>query len=278
MIVTFVICEGPHDAYFVGRLISQAQGYTVNENKLSDYPKEISEFILQRLASESADEIRLGKFSNPTIPICSYLNGENMVLPISVGGMNKVNEAKKLVADIVDSFNEKVLAVNYSTIKKIRMVFVYDADSRGVEETKRFFETHFLDIFDLAPENITIDTWIDNARKMPISLFIFREVGRDTGTLEDSLIGIFREQEEELVEQVRNIIDNRFEALGEHGDAIAYAAKKNKAILTACGQLEKRNAGSALTVVIRDTKLLDGVFNSERATPWQSLGDLFSVE
>lgn len=279
MIVTFVICEGPHDAYFVGRLISQTAAFVINEDKLNQYPKELQDFILQRLQKESAEEIRLGKFSNPTIPICSYRKEGHMVLPISVGGMTQLKNAKVLISEIITSYDKDVLTVSGSVIKQIRIAFVYDADSRGVEATKSFFIEHFSALFGTFSSEITTGVWIENERNVPISIFIFTDEGKDSGTLEDSLVGLFENKNKPLIDEVRKLINNNFEIKNEQADDVAYEAKKNKAILTTCGQLEKKNAGSALSVVIRDTKLLDNVFNdADRPTPWRQLGQLFIVD
>ncbi len=278
MNILFIICEGPHDAQFIGRLLSESKQYKSYESNLKEYPMPLDTFIMKKYHSQNVDEIRIGKPNYPMVPICAFLNtenNENLVLPVSMGGMDQYQKTIEYVNEIKSDFAYDVLRPQKSSIKKVSILFVYDADSRGVIKTISLFKERFESALKLTG-NIINSSWFCSD-DFPTSLYIFTGEDKDTGTLEDNIISLFATKNEEWVEATKGHISNNFEHLTPSGDPTAHTAKVNKGILTTCGQIEKSNAGYALTVVVRDTKLLNGAFDfSDQNTQWYKLLNLIN--
>lgn len=276
MKLLFVICEGPHDAQFIGRLLQESGKYESYNEQLKNYPSPLKEFISGKYTSQRIDEIRIGKPKFPLVPICVYkmLEGDHIVLPVSMGGMDKYRQAIEFVKETLDSFASDVLRQSKSVIESVSFLFVYDADSRGVDETKKLFIKRYNESLSLQ-DDFQREQWAGTGSKY--ALFIFTGNDGDTGTLEDNLLMLFRQNDNEWVDACDQHIQDRFESMANGGDETAHIAKINKAVLTSCGQIEKANAGYALTVVVRDTKLLKGAIDfSDQQTPWPKLLNLIN--
>ena len=276
MKLLFVICEGPHDAQFIGRLLQESGKYESYDEQLKNYPSPLKKFISGKYASQKIDEIRIGRPKFPLVPICAYkkLEGNHIVLPVSMGGMDQHRQTSEFVKEILNSFAADVLRQSKSVIESVSFLFIYDADSRGVDNTQKLFIERY-------NETLTIQgdfqkaQWAGTGSRY--ALFIFTGDDGDTGTLEDNLLMLFRQNDNEWVDQCEQHIQDRFETIANGGDKTAHTTKINKGVLTTCGQIEKANAGYALTVVVRDTKLLQGTLNfDDQQTPWSKLLNLIN--
>jgi hypothetical protein len=88
MKVLFALCEGPHDAQFLGRVMQESAEYKLYDVRLKDYPAPLGNFFIEKFNNRSVHELRIGKPDFPIVPICAYQNQitGNIVLPISIGG------------------------------------------------------------------------------------------------------------------------------------------------------------------------------------------------
>ena len=274
MKLLFVICEGPHDAQFIGRLLQESGRYESYNEQLKNYPSPLKEFISGKYTSQKIDEIRIGRPRFPLVPICAYkiLEGDHIVLPVSMGGMDQYRQTDEFIKEILDSFASDVLRQSKSVIESVSFLFIYDADSRGVDKTQELFIARYSETLTISGD-FQKEQWAGTGRRY--ALFIFTGNDGNTGTLEDNLLTLFRKNDNEWVDSCDQHIQERFENMAPGGDETAHRTKMNKAVLTTCGQIEKANAGYALTVVVRDTKLLQGTINfADQQTPWSKLLNL----
>ncbi|MET3135670.1 hypothetical protein AAKU61_000008 [Undibacterium sp. GrIS 1.2] len=272
MNVLFVFCEGPHDAQFIGRLMQESKQYKSYDEKLKDYIQPLGPFFSRKFLSKSVDELRIGKPHFPLVPICAYetQDKKTLIFPISIGGMDKFTQAIDLIKEIENSFSTDVLETSGSAIKDFSILFIYDADSRGVDDTVRLFEERFKSHYDRI-SGLTNSTWMKQ-RNHTLSVFVFTDTLGETGVLEDLLLELFRNTNEILVRETEKHFSTYFPQPAANADEIAHNAKRKKGVLASCGQMETGNAGAALTVVVRDTNLLNGAFNfSDASTQWSRL-------
>lgn len=263
MKILFVFCEGPHDAHFIGRLLKQSGQYEEFQAALKDYPGPLDKFFTLKFKQQKIDEIRIGgKPDYPLVPVCGLKDKEKdfLVLPISLGGIDQTEKASTLLKEIENDFSADILFRHESKVERISILFLYDSDTRGIQATTELFNERFQDFLG-SGVNISPDAWTTSPKGYPLSLFVFTKFDGNTGTLEDSLIELFRNHDKDLVEAAEKFLNEKFEAFTQNEDLGAYEAKKKKGVLTACGQTEKKIAGSALTVIIRDTQLLNNAFN-----------------
>jgi hypothetical protein len=277
MKVLFVMCEGPHDAYFVGRLLKESGHYSEFRTILQEYPSPLGDFIITKFRTRNVEEIRIGKPDNPLVPVCGFKNDNSniLVLPISLGGMDKIAETKKFLNEIMSSFAPDILQRNESKVVAVSILFTYDADARGVAETVALWNTRYAT--HLSEGNfITFAEW-HNLNGFRLGLFVFSGTDGNTGTLEDNLLDLFRCKDAGLLADAQKYLEPKFEHMSSGGDQLAHETKLKKGVLTTCGQVEKGNAGYALTVVVRDTKLLDGAFDfNDQNAQWTKLFNMIS--
>ena len=272
MKILFVICEGPHDAQFIGRLLKESGQYHNFDENLKAYPSPLKEFISGKYTEQNVDSIRIGKPTFPLIPVCAFKGNDSdqLILSVSMGGMDKYCETIEFVKEVQNAFADDILKQSKSIIGIVSFLFVYDADSRGIAQTEQLFKERFNSELNLTGD-INQSKWFQSNDFMS-SLFIFTGDDGDSGTLEDNLLALFKNRNEDWVNNSDSHIRNEFEEISDNADTIAHTAKINKGILTTCGQVEKSIAGYALTVVVRDTKLLNEAFDfSDQNTQWSKL-------
>lgn len=272
MKILFVLCEGPHDAQFVGRLLHESDQYELYNQKLKNYPSPLGDFFAAKFQNRTVQELRIGKPDFPQVPLCAFKSKQNggLVFPISLGGMDKYQDAIKLITEIEEALAADTLSVTNSDIHGYSLLFLYDADSRGKEGTIDLFINRFNKHYS-SINNEVGRSWV-NLREHLLSVFVFTDSSGETGVLEDALLDLFRLNAAAHVGDTENHFGTYFEACAEEGDKIAHEAKKKKGILTTCGQMEMQNAGAALTVVIRDTSLLNNAFDfTDKSTQWYML-------
>lgn len=274
MKLLFILCEGPHDAQFVGRLLLESGQYESWQEALRSYPEPLRGFFKAKFVSKNVDEIRIGKPGTPLVPLCACKRKDQdyLVFPLSMGGMAKSKEAIALIREIESSFSPDVCSTMGSAIDGYAILFIYDADSRGVDKTTGEFIEKVKGLYPELPATVNAE-WIQ-VREHALSLFVFTDASGETGVLEDLLLALFEKNGEKCLTETVAHFSQHFESISENGDEIAHEAKRKKGILTTCGQMEKQNAGAALTVVLRDTKLLNGAFDFESgASQWKGLLD-----
>ena len=278
MKILFVFCEGPHDAHFLGRLLRESGQYESYEQQIKDYPRPLGGFIAGKFRNSAVDEIRIGLPEKTLVPVCAYYNSSEqvIVLPIPIGGMDKTKQAIDLLHEIEQALHQNVLDVESSVIEAFGVLFLFDADSRGLSKTISLFQERFQPHFQNIPSNIHLN-WL-RLKGYPLSVFVFTDGQGEQGTLEDTLVSLFRQKNSELVCAAETLFPTHFEDCAKGGDHIAHEAKKKKGILTTCGQMEKKNAGYALTVVLRDSALLHNAFDfTDTNSEFSKLVNLINV-
>jgi hypothetical protein len=184
--------------------------------------------------------------------------------------MDKYRFSIDLVAEIENSFSKEILDVENSEIAAFSILFLFDADSRGVGSTIDLFIQRFQMHYQTLTSQIGSD-WV-GVKGYPLSTFIFTDKYGKTGVLEDVILDLFRINNHAHVQDTELHFGNYFEEPSADADTLAHETKRKKGILTTCGQMEKKSAGSALTVVIRDTNFLRGVFDFENeSSQWYHL-------
>ncbi|MBT9547974.1 MAG: hypothetical protein IV090_21470 [Candidatus Sericytochromatia bacterium] len=271
MKILFVLSEGPHDAQVIGRLLKVSGQYEEYTKPLKDWPKPLDQFIMTKFQTHNIDEIKIAKPKGPLVPACAFIHRESqdfLVLPIPLGGKDQTTIGNNLLTELYKSLSSKVLNISKSQIQGYGVMFIYDADNRGIKQTIELFRQDYN--FDQVKKR---NKWY--LYEHPISLFIFSSKN-NKGTLEDLLEIEFIQNSPHKIQASRQYLQTYFSAKSAQEDEIAYQAKKKKALLTVCGQAEKKLAGSALTVVIRDTQILDDAFDLQNANPWKELLDLIN--
>lgn len=278
----FIFCEGKHDANFIGRLLKASGKYTEYDKKISEYPGNLKKYIIKKHADAGVDleKNRINRIPYPIVPVSALHNetGDFLVLPISLEG-TKPEVGLKLLKNIRNSFSlhaaetDRAKSSDTPNIIGFSFLFIFDADSRGLQETINLFKKDYGD-FSKDIANINHASWIILGETR-LAVFVFTDHNGNTGTLEDIIVPIFSEKNKKLTDDAEIIVEHHFQKINPGGDMIAHNAKKKKAQITICGQQEKEIVGSALSVVLRDSVLLDNAFDFNNThTQWFKLLNL----
>ena len=126
------------------------------------------------------------------------------------------------------------------------MLFLYDANDKGVKYRVKQFQDRCAQSLGVQ-ENFQNGKWC-KANNAKAAVFVFTALGSDKGTLEDTLLALFKSKNESLVSEAQGFVEDNFErspnAAGQPPAASerqATVAKKNKAILTVGADKLKRN-------------------------------------
>lgn len=261
MNILFLFCEGGQDVQFLRRILIESKDYASNNDKISDYVKPFPNFFKTSFFEQNIDALILGEPQISMLPSSTLKKSDNSTLIIFYqmgGSLNKLVSTLKLL-EAVYTLTDPVLKdfSSQSGNNNYSILFFFDADDKGKDEVFREFCDKFSTFFGPELESLEIENWKKIKNDIPLGVFIFTEENSNHGTIEDTLISIFKEKEEELV----NCADDLLVRFSNHQcNNIAQRAKKNKSVLSICGQKEKKNAGYSLSVIIKNSSTLNGAF------------------
>lgn len=268
----FLFCffEGAHDANYFARILTESGEYCHQKERVSKYPNPINKFLQGLYEESNPDDITVGKPEERLTPIIALrsLTSKTYLLGFVTGGCDRV-ETATAVLDRLSTITtgsqllqQRLLGnANYS------ILFVYDADSRGIAPTIQKFHASYattLDKFGVS-ETPAHNTWV----KLPnisLAVYVFCD-GTGLGTLEDNLHRILHTVQEPALSAATAYLDAHSTYLGSGAvlpvdhDVVAHRARKRKAIFTIAGQREKKLVGTSLSVILRDSEMLKGAFD-----------------
>ena len=274
MKVLFLLCEGKHDAQFLGRILQQSGQYELYGEQLKSYPRPLGRFVRQRFQDSNVDEITLGRPQPGAVPVAAYrkAGAADLVLLIPTGGKAPSRYTRELVAAIVESFSPTVLVHRRNAVEGAALLFVQDADAAGVAGTAAQFAASYEATLGLGDSsrfrNFQQGQWYEleasgASKPLRVALFVLTGDDGDTGTLEGILAPLFQRGDSRLFAGATEFVEAHFGAMSGGRDETAYQSSKMKGVLSCCGQTADRKTGNSLAVIVRDTALLDGAFDFE---------------
>lgn len=260
----FILCEGPHDIAFLGRLLKAAD---VERYKaaLDEYqPRSLREFLIGRFKRRDVSGGRFRSTStivleNPPILEAAYKldDPERLLLFHRCVGENQKVANRQFLSDLV------LLAQNGAPdvgIPSFSVIFVCDADDAGVDGKIAALRSDYGDV--LEPVLPSFRELIANAPDKIVrcgdfsaGCCVFTSSGKTTGTLEDVVYPLLYQGISARLDDAQKYVATH----GVSGTEVARgknpSAKKQKAALTIAGQID--SPGYALSVVLRDTPAFD---------------------
>lgn len=266
----FTFFEGSHDANFFARILVESGQYKLLKAKVAAYPKDISKFLQGLYESSNPDDVVVGIPPERITPVLALKStaSDSYILGFITGGCTKTDGAAEVIKRI-SSFaipESPEQAKLFGNVKH-SILFVFDADNRGIAATRDSFrdvyKTILKDFGDIS--NVEHNSWT-NYNSVKIGLYVFCD-GGGTGTLEDNVFKTLTNNQGNALTAANGYLDTHSSYLttailnATVGDKVTLRAKMQKAIFTIAGQREKKLAGSSLAVILRDTEMLDGAFD-----------------
>jgi hypothetical protein len=279
-----VFCEGPHDAEFLARVLKTLNGCEdYSKNKLKTYPQALGrhyEAIVKNL--DFWEKNKQSIFGGIPLPVVLKQSDDTFILIHSTGGDSKWHDVKKILLNFLD-------LASSSTFGKFETHFslFYDADEppKNAGDRLETAKSKFLEIFNSdVNSNLIAQMKLNNSVKLSegivISNFVFSEEGKDTGDLEDILLGIMPIDEEgksnkSIFTDAESFIDKHFNKnrlpIDDKGKRKKFYKKKS--IIGIAGQLQF--SGSQNTVIISSSDYLSND-KLEKDVKTQEIASFFS--
>jgi hypothetical protein len=266
----FSFFEGAHDANFFARVLVESGEYVMLKRKVAAYPKNISKFLQGLYQGSNPDDVVVGKPLERMTPVLVLKSTEHerYIFGFVTGGCDKTEGA----AEVLQRIKSFAIPESEDQVKilgniKYSILFVFDADSRGVDDTKKSFASSYgsvlKDFGDI--ESIGHNSWI-NLGNVKLGLYIFCD-GSGIGTLEDNVLETLMAKQELPLGAANGYMNTHSKEINvsilqdQKIDVIALRAKLHKAMFTIAGQREKKLVGSSLAVILRETEMLSGAFD-----------------
>lgn len=266
----FSFFEGVHDANFFARVLVESGEYSLLKLKVSAYPKNISRFLQGLYQGSNPDDVVVGMPLERMTPVLVLKSRqqERFIFGFVTGGCSKTDGA----IDILQRIKSFAIPESEDQIKlfgdiKYSILFVFDADSRGIIATEDSFtssyQTVLKDFGDI--KYVKHNSWV-NFGNINLGLYIFCN-GTGTGTLEDNVLEALKSKQDIPLDAAHGYMNTHSNELNskvlenKEIDVIALQAKLHKAMFTIAGQREKKLVGSSLAVILRDTEMLSGAFD-----------------
>jgi len=265
-----ILCEGLHDVAFLNRIF-KAIGFKSNDGcKIGDYPQPFNDFIQQEATKNNVEGINIAQLRENLLPVHT-LKGENIhIFLYSMGGdSNNIRQRmlKKLKSFIPKQGEIRTLPQG----TELSVLYLLDADEIGVQkrigEVQKELKAIFPDEDFEFTDNATFQTIAD----IKIGIFIFHELGKREGKLEDILIPLMKKNNEKIFEDANTFLKDNFDEnrlfklrlSQQNGEIVEKrsASKKKKhkydfkkSLIGTVGQLQK--SGGSNTVCISDCDYL----------------------
>ena len=264
----FILCEGPHDIAFLGRLLKSI-GVKPFEEPLANYqPIPLRKFLITRYQDR---DVAGGHFRSTGKNKGAFIAEAPPILEAAY----RLEEPARLLlflrclgdqhADAIRDFLESVVELSLPGAANVGLasfgvIFVGDADDNGIESKASYWRKEFeavltpviprfAELMANAPDKIV------RCGDFSAGCCVFTSSGRTTGTLEDVVWPL-------LYQGISARLDDAQKYVATHGVSGTEVArgknpstKKQKAALTIAGQID--SPGYALSVVLRDTLAFD---------------------
>ncbi len=262
----FILCEGPHDIAFLGRLL-KSTGAKPFEETLGNYqPVPLRNFLVKRYQNRDVEGGRFrstgsnkGAFIAESPPILEAAftleePPQRLLLFFRCLGNQHADAIRDFLASVVELSLPGAADIGLASFG---VIFVGDADLDGIDAKSNYWRTEFGTVLTPVLPSfgaLTVNSPDKVVRDGEFSAggCVFSAPGETTGTLEDIVWPL-------LYKKVSARLNDAQKYVATHGfggtEVNKSASKKQKAAMTISGQID--SPGYALSVVLRDTTAFD---------------------
>jgi len=283
--IIFILTEGDHDSAFIYRILKANGTETKHKVPIKDYPFPLNELIKNGIPSAPIEELNMEVARSRFMPSYIMQKDNNIISIYRVGGDSKdtirINFIKSINAlNIPDSD-----AIQAMEDVQVSILFFFDADDKGVdkriEQIKKELKQSFPEIEAKNIDNL-INKEIYLVEDINIGGFIFTELKKNTGLLEDLLIPLMRQGNDDIFDAAEKFLDihettTLFNGKIKYDETGAVKMKVNrekyahkKSLVGTVGQLQV--SGKSNTVCISDADYL----NDEKIRSNTSCKDIYN--
>ncbi|MFY8187877.1 MAG: DUF3226 domain-containing protein [Flavobacterium sp.] len=247
--IVALLCEGPHDAEFLSRIL-RFNGFSSNDGlEIKNYPSPINNFLKTEAIKTNIDDLNLITVRHVLLPYCTLRNENSFFLIYSMIGVGQKEKRKQLLNDFFTLIpKENEYNEHFPIGTELGISYFFDADDKGIDTRTLELNEEINEVLGIKPFNSHKEIYIHQGLKL--SSFIFTGNDNSKGKLEDLLMPLMKKDNE-------TIFDNADDFLANHFDDERKAQKydKDKSIIGIVGQLQI--SGASNTVCIKKSDYLN---------------------
>ena len=244
--IILLLCEGPHDAAFL-RKILRANGFNSDEKKkIREYPSPMNAFLKRNLEKSNIEDLNIQEAKKTSIPNNVLQKGNTYLFSYILGGATKMNKMTDFLINMFKLTKKDEKSTEYDVAENtdFAVLCFFDADNDMKIIDKNIKDSLKNEGIDCVIEK-EVHKCIKYHKGLKIGFYIFTEDDHNTGKLEDIILPLMRKDNENIFSAAEKYIDNFSKK--EDKD-------KGKQIIGVTGQLEK--PGCENTVHIRQTSYI----------------------
>ena len=243
-----ILCEGPHDAEFISRIL-KFNGFTsIDSLKIKYYPSPIDDLLKTEASKSNVDDLNIQQVRQVLLPYCTLKIDNNYFLFYSMTGDGQKDKRKQLLNDFFMLIPKENEISSLPDDTNLGVAYFFDADDKGIDTRILELNEEINEVLGIIPFNSHKEIYTH--QRLKLSSFIFTGNDNSTGKLEDLLMPLMKKDNE-------SIFDNADEYLAKHFDNERKAQKydNDKSIIGIVGQLQI--SGASNTVCIKKSDYLN---------------------
>lgn len=240
-----VLCEGPHDVAFLSKLI-RTIGFKVKDTtRLSDYPEPLNDIFLQEVKKSNFEELAFNELRNYLLPMTTLSNGDNWFMFYALGGDSRSDLRDKI---LLNHFDQNTMEGEIQLLPEdtdLSLVYFFDADKEGVDSRIQKINSELTKVV----EEVKFENngQIISIGKISLGCYIFSELEKTTGKLEDVVLPVMKLHNEVIFEAAEEYLKAHYSQERDKKKGFEFS----KATIGIVGQLQK--SGMTNQVIIGQT-------------------------
>ena len=247
--IVTILCEGPHDAAFL-RKILRANGFNSYDGiKIKEYPTPMDAFVKRNLEKSNIEDLNIQEAKKAAFIPNNVLQKENTYLfSYILGGATKMNRMNDFLINMFKLTKKDEKSTEYDVAENtdFAVLCFFDADNDMKIIDKNIKDSLKNEGIDCVIEE-EVHKCIKYHKGLKIGFYIFTEDDHNTGKLEDIILPLMRKDNEDVFSVAEEYINKFSKKADKDKD-------KGKKIIGVTGQLEK--PGCENTVHIRQTSYI----------------------
>lgn len=247
--IILLLCEGPHDAAFL-RKILRANGFnSYDGKKIKEYPTPMNAFVKRNLEKSNIEDLNIQEAKKAAFIPNNVLQKENTYLfSYILGGATKMNRMNDFLINMFKLTKKDEKSTEYDVAENtdFAVLCFFDADNDMKIIDKNIKDSLKNEGIDCVIEE-EVHKCIKYHKGLKIGFYIFTEDDHNTGKLEDIILPLMRKDNEDVFSVAEEYINKFSKKADKDKD-------KGKKIIGVTGQLEK--PGCENTVHIRQTSYI----------------------
>ena len=262
-----ILCEGRHDTAFVSKMLEIAgyKHYSSKKNITIDKMEQpLKGLFINKLKNYQYESKRL--LQRPILPWIMLKQGQGNVYALiySMDGIDKKENYKEIIEEITDlnwrPNDEESLASELTQENSFSLVFIVDADNKGIEfRVKQIIDNYKNLIPELEELGHGSGKIVTKTDFKAVGCFVLTDSRGVNGNLEDIILPIMKDGNYQIFEDAELFLTKhnfiRYKKDGETKDELKTASDFKKSVIGIAGQID--NSGFSNNEIIKQTKFLN---------------------